>query len=70
MSEDTNTVVNTIPMLHWWTWGLAMNLFAPLYFLWALVRESFLVGLVTVYIGVPISFVVAIFFSISREILS
>jgi hypothetical protein len=71
-TQDSNTIDADPPLTNASPWlapllhppihpprGLAMNFIVPVYFLWGLVAESFLVGLASVYIGVPISMAIA-----------
>ena len=59
MSTDCNTITNSLPCFHWWTWGVMMKFIVPIYFLWDLVGAAFLFGMLVVVLAMPFTFFVA-----------
>lgn len=59
MSTDCSRIVDVVPMMHMWTWSVAIKLVVPCFFLWHLVGQAFVVGIVVIIVVMPINLIVA-----------
>ena len=55
MSNDCRDVLSPLPVLWWWFFSKIVNIVMPVYFLWNLVQESFLVGIALLIIVIPVN---------------